>query len=86
MSQLVSVPGGWLHVYEDFSAKLLEQNVRTYLQARGNNKGIPNTMRRPSMFFAYNNGLTPAENVQIALERWHSVYKKLSNFQIVNGK
>ena len=36
MTYLVSVPGGWLSkVYEDFSTKLLEQNVRTYLQAKG---------------------------------------------------
>lgn len=89
-SYLVSVPGGWLsRVYEDFSTKLLEQNVRTYLQARGNvNKGILDTISKdPSMFFAYNNGLTTtAENVELGTSKdGIPCIKKLSNFQIVNG-
>lgn len=89
-SYLVSVPGGWLsRVYEDYSTKLLEQNVRTYLQARGNvNKGILNTIsKEPSMFFAYNNGLTTtAANVEIGTtKKGIPCIKKLSNFQIVNG-
>lgn len=89
-SYLVSVPGGWLSkVYEDFSTKLLEQNVRTYLQARGDvNKGILKTIdEEPHMFFAYNNGLTTtAESVEVTPnEVGIPTIKKLSNFQIVNG-
>ena len=89
-SYLVSVPGGWLsRVYEDFSTKLLEQNVRTYLQARGNvNKGILNTIKTdPSMFFAYNNGLTTtAASIELGTtEDGMPCITKLSNFQIVNG-
>jgi len=89
-SYLVSVPGGWLsRVYEDFSTKLLEQNVRTYLQARGNvNKGILETISKdPSMFFAYNNGLTTtAGSVELGTSKdGVPCIKKLSNFQIVNG-
>ena len=88
-SYLVSVPGGWLsRVYEDFSTKLLEQNVRTYLRARGNvNKGILDTISEDPACFYYNNGLTStAENVQIGTSKdGIPCIKKLSNFQIVNG-
>jgi hypothetical protein len=46
-------------VYEKFGQRLLEQNVRTFLQFKGNvNKGIKNTIEGvPEMFF-YNNGIT----------------------------
>jgi hypothetical protein len=39
---------------------LLEENVRTFLQFRGDvNKGIRITIQKnPSFFFAYNNGIT----------------------------
>lgn len=89
-SYLVSVPGGWLsQIYEDYATKLLEQNVRTYLQARGNvNKGILKTISdSPSMFFAYNNGLTTtAASVEIGQTKdGMPCIAKLSNFQIVNG-
>lgn len=89
-SYLVSVPGGWLsRVYEDYSTKLLEQNVRTYLQARGNvNKGILETIKTdPSMFFAYNNGLTTtAASIDLGTTKdGMPCISKLSNFQIVNG-
>lgn len=41
-------------------ARLLEQNVRSFLQLKGGvNKGIAKTIRdEPGMFFAYNNGIT----------------------------
>src|SRR5690606_30854758 len=47
-------------IYEDYGQKLFEQNVRTFLQFRGNvNKGLRNTIEdKPEMFFAYNNGIT----------------------------
>jgi hypothetical protein len=47
-------------LYRKYGARLLEQNVRCFLQARGNvNKGIRATiMNDPGMFFAYNNGIT----------------------------
>lgn len=49
-------------LYERFGARLLEQNVRTFLQARGNvNQGIRATiLNEPGMFFAYNNGIPPS--------------------------
>ena len=47
-------------IYDQYGARLLEHNVRSFLQAQvKTNKGILNTLReRPEMFFAYNNGLT----------------------------
>ena len=84
-SYLVSVPGSFLaQIYEEFGARLLEQNVRTFLQARGNvNKGIINTIKhKPELFFAYNNGLTAtAEEVTLS----NGLIRKISNLQIVNG-
>lgn len=71
-------------IYDKFGQKLLEQNVRTFLQFRGKvNKGLRNTIEYyPEMFFAYNNGLTvTATNVDIE----DGKIKKIKNLQIVNG-
>jgi hypothetical protein len=72
-------------IYEQFGQKLFEQNVRTFLQFRGNiNKGIRNTIEyKPEMFFAYNNGLT-ATATDVVLDDNGNIIK-ISNFQIVNG-
>ena len=50
----------FLDLYEKYGSRLLEQNVRCFLQARGKiNKGIRTTiLTEPKMFFAYNNGIT----------------------------
>lgn len=72
-------------LYERFGARLLESNVRSFLQFRAKiNKGIRKTINEdPSMFFAYNNGLTAtAEDIEITSD---NKIKKLKNFQIVNG-
>lgn len=72
-------------IYEEHGQKLFEQNVRTFLQFRGNvNKGLKNTIEyKPEMFFAYNNGITAtAESVEIGID---GNLKKIRNFQIVNG-
>ena len=48
-------------MYEDFGPKLVERNVRSFLQARGTNKGIRDTLKDPdqsNMFVAYNNGIS----------------------------
>ncbi len=71
-------------IYDDFGQKLFEQNVRTFLQFRGNvNKGLRNTIEYdPTMFFAYNNGITAtASDVEIENNR----ITKIHNLQIVNG-
>ncbi len=72
-------------LYGKYGARLLESNVRSFLQFRGNiNKGIRKTINEnPSMFFAYNNGITAtAEDIELDT---NNKIKKLKNFQIVNG-
>jgi hypothetical protein len=88
-SYLAALPGSALaSIYDRWQARLLEQNVRVFLQARGNvNKGIKKTIEEdPSMFFAYNNGITAtAEDVEIEERDGVSVMTRLTNLQIVNG-
>lgn len=71
-------------IYDDFGQKLLEENVRTFLQFRGGvNKGIRNTIQyKPDMFFAYNNGIT-ATATNVETQNGHIT--KITDFQIVNG-
>ena len=75
-------------LYERFGARLLEQNVRTFLQARGNvNQGIRATiLSEPGMFFAYNNGITAtAQNVETGMTEAGLAITKIIDLQIVNG-
>lgn len=87
---LATVPGEILaKLYGEFGARLLEQNVRAFLQARGAvNQGIRRTiLQEPSRFLAYNNGITAtAEWVQkgTATDGTHGI-TRLRNLQIVNG-
>lgn len=86
---LVVVPGAQLAaIYDRWGPRLLEQNVRVFLQARGNvNKGIRNTIEHdPEMFFAYNNGITAtAEEVTTRTNGEGLLLTSLRNLQIVNG-
>lgn len=89
-SMLLAVPGELLfRIYEEYGARLLEQNVRTYLQARGNvNKGMIATLRdNPERFFSYNNGLTAtASDIKSISETESTVsIEGIKNLQIVNG-
>ena len=88
-SYLLVLPGSVLaSLYEDYGDRLLEQNVRTFLQFRGNvNKGLRNTiLNYPEMFFAYNNGITAtAESIQINEKNGHLELQAINNLQIVNG-
>lgn len=89
-SMLLAIPGDLLfRIYEEHGAKLLEQNVRTYLQARGNvNKGMIATLKdNPERFFSYNNGLTAtASNIEIKKETDTTIaITGIKNLQIVNG-
>ena len=84
---LVMLPGrmvrDWYATYAD---RLLEQNVRTFLQFRGKiNRGIRETLHgEPHRFFAYNNGLTAtADSVELDEEKLR--IKSIKNLQIVNG-
>ncbi|TGD81694.1 AIPR family protein [Hymenobacter wooponensis] len=89
-SYLAIVPGTLLaEMYERYGARLLEQNVRSFLDFTGAvNKGIRNTIKTaPHRFLAYNNGIAAtAEQVdvrQLPGGGWgiHSV----RDLQIVNG-
>jgi len=88
-SYLLVMPGTLLAMlYHKYGARLLEQNVRTFLQARGKvNKGLRNTIiQQPERFFAYNNGLTTTAEDIVLEETVHGLkIKSLRNFQIVNG-
>lgn len=75
-------------LYGKYGTRLLEQNVRCFLQARGKvNKGIRSTiLNEPEMFFAYNNGLTAtAQNVQTENTDQGLAITSLTDLQIVNG-
>lgn len=86
---LLVIPGTQLaSVYDKYGARLLEQNVRCFLQARGTvNKGIRNTIEsNPEMFFAYNNGITAtAEEIEVSQVRNYLSVTRIKNLQIVNG-
>jgi len=89
-SYLLAVPAELLaRIYVEYGARLLEQNVRTFLQARGKvNKGIIRTLKdEPQMFFAYNNGLTATAG-EVKISRRSDGSEGISvirNLQIVNG-
>lgn len=88
-SYLAVVPGKFLSdIYMKYSARLLESNVRSFLNTRGEiNKGILNTiLNDKSRFFAYNNGIsTTAEAVEVVTSKNGLVIKKFKNLQIING-
>lgn len=90
-SYLAIVPGAALAtIYERYGSRLLEQNVRSFLQFTGKiNKGIRGTiLEAPHMFLAYNNGLAAtAEAVEIVTSADGSgrCIAKVQDLQIVNG-
>ncbi len=88
-SYIAVIPGEQLAlIYEKWGARLLESNVRSFLQARGNvNRGIRKTIvEEPHMFLAYNNGLAAtAENVELKQTENGLVITRADNLQIVNG-
>lgn len=81
------IPGTCLaKLYERYGARLLEQNVRSFLQFTGKiNKGIRDTIRNePHMFFAFNNGIAATAD-RIELDETGHFVNKINNLQIVNG-
>lgn len=76
-------------VYDKHGPRLLERNVRSFLQVKGAvNKGIRDTLKdEPDMFLAYNNGISvTAESVEIVRdENGKPSIKKIRDMQIVNG-
>jgi hypothetical protein len=87
---LAFLPGPVLaRIYGDHGPRLLEKNVRSFLQVRGRvNKGIQETIEEaPHRFLAYNNGIA-ATAAEIEMDdRGKGHYRLLAarDFQIVNG-
>lgn len=88
-SYLAVISGHMLSaLYDKYGARLLEQNVRSFLQARGKiNRGIRSTiLNEPEMFFAYNNGLTvTAQEVETQSTEYGLQITRIKDLQIVNG-
>ena len=74
-------------LYKRYSSRLLEKNVRSFLQFKGVNRGIKETIRdRPEQFIAFNNGLTvTATSATITSYKKTLFLDSLTDFQIVNG-
>ncbi|WP_066392258.1 AIPR family protein [Neobacillus mesonae] len=79
-------------LYDDWGPKLVERNVRSFLQARGGtNKGIRDTLkdeRQRELFVAYNNGISSVAKAgdikQIGESSLYTI-NTLTSWQIVNG-
>ena len=88
-SYLCVMPGKTLaNIYEKWGNRLLEKNVRVFLQAKVKvNKGIRETIEKePNMFFGYNNGITAtASEIDYSVTQHGVAISKLVDFQIVNG-
>jgi hypothetical protein len=89
-SMLTIFPGELLHdLYGKYGARLLELNVRSFLQARGKvNRGIRDTLLEdPEHFFAFNNGISvTVEKIGYGKrEDGTQGIKSLTGLQIVNG-
>ncbi len=87
---LTLLPATTLHrIYDQYGPRLLELNVRSFLQARGKvNQGIRTTLvKQPDRFLAYNNGISAtAEEVRlVALPGGGQGIAWVKNLQIVNG-
>lgn len=89
-SYLTIIPGALLQrIYDAYGARLLERNVRSFLQAKGKvNAGIRRTLREePARFLAYNNGISmTADGVEAeAREDGSATLTRILGLQIVNG-
>ena len=88
-SYLLIVPGEQLAaIYDRWGARLLEANVRSFLQARAKtNKGIQKTIKdEPELFFPYNNGLSATADAVTCVRTDDGLaIASISNLQIVNG-
>ncbi len=87
---LAFMPGPTLaRLYGEHGQRLLERNVRAFLQTKGKvNRGLQQTLRNePHRFLAYNNGLccTAAEVGVTRLEDGRTALAWVRDFQIVNG-
>lgn len=84
---LTILPGILLHdLYHEHGPRLLELNVRSFLQARGKvNRGLRDTLNNdPNHFLAYNNGISvTAEDIE--LDPVSQTIRTITGMQIVNG-
>lgn len=88
-SYLAIIPGEALvNIYERFGSRLLEQNVRSFLQFTGKvNAGIRKTIINEShMFLAFNNGIAAtADSLELERSDGGIYITRVSDLQIVNG-
>ena len=88
-SYLLAVEGAVIaDLMDSYDNRLLESNVRTYLEARTKtNKGILKTIKdEPHLFFAYNNGITAtARQAELHEEGGALNLISVTDLQIVNG-
>ncbi len=86
---LLVLPGELLYrLYEQYGPRLLEFNVRSFLQVKaGVNKGIRDTLRdEPGRFLAYNNGLAAtADEIEVGTWAGETVIHRIRGLQVVNG-
>lgn len=78
---------GLSNLYKKENSRLLEKNVRSFLQFTGTNKGMKKTIKTsPEKFIAFNNGLTITATSKELVEYSNKIFlKSLNGFQIVNG-
>lgn len=87
---LAVVPGKFLaDIYDKFNARLLESNVRSFLNVKGGvNKGIRGTiLNERNKFFTYNNGIsTTARSIEVKnIPGLGLCITKFDDLQIING-
>jgi hypothetical protein len=86
---IAKVPGSFLaSLYNQHRMRLLERNVRAFLQFTGKvNKGIRDTIRdKPEHFLSFNNGISATAS-RVRLRKTSGGHNLLAaeDFQIVNG-
>jgi len=86
---LTAISAGALsNIYERYGPRLLEANVRSFLQSRNKiNRAIRATVKEdPGDFFAFNNGLSAvADSVDIEVTGEQKYIRRIHGLQIVNG-
>jgi len=90
VSTYLGVMPGYLlsEIYNEFGQRLLESNVRTFLDFRaGTNRGMRKSLlQEPENFFAYNNGITvTGSKIETQTFDGQIHVTKIENMQIVNG-
>jgi hypothetical protein len=90
LSYLMIMPAEILYrIYDEYGSRLLEFNVRSFLQAKGKvNQGIRDTLRQePDRFMAYNNGISAtADSLQVVRsDDGQLAISAITGLQIVNG-